>query len=349
MSSVTMFEHDMTTTKELDDMVRLELSRFQDLNGAWHRSLDLWRQLVQSKTSPGEYQLTRPLRIACVFPDYQSFKHPRFPCLKLTDGDIIPTRTSDPTKAGWYECELSMHIDPVWELDEELAFVHDPPSVCRVSLRVSELTFCKDADVAQLQEVYATVSTAALQISSGEVYTQGDIHDLIRDIKRTTHFFHHPFSEDIPARIWWDLVISRHSKNEFRMTLPFTLRITSKNARLPRKISDNVMVLDPARLREFGFPSTTNPDSCIGLYSADIYMALQFQKDAVLLMSKELWPDIQPVLTVKTKAPKCYVSLLFYKVRFQSLVRKDEVHSMVHGDCVPQGGCCGWIRSCCFE
>jgi hypothetical protein len=182
---ITMFEQDMTSTQELDDMVRYQLSRFQNLNGKWCRSLELWRQIVRSRTGPGEYNLElQPLLIPCIFPEYQSFVNPHFQCLKLTEGDIIPTQTPDPTKAGWYECELSMHVDPpgLWELEEELAFVHIPPSVCRVSLRLSDLTFYKDTDVVSLQKVYASINTNALEIFSDTVSTPHDIYDLIREV-----------------------------------------------------------------------------------------------------------------------------------------------------------------------
>jgi hypothetical protein len=342
MSPITIFEHNMTTTRQLDDMVRFELSHFQNETGQWYRTLDLWRRLIRSKTGPGEYHLTRPLFVACVFTSHPSCDSLRFPCLKLTDDDIVPTRTQDPTQVGLYECTLSMHVDPVWELDEELAFVHNPPSACRVSLRLEELTFYKEANVASLQEAFTTVKTIALEISSGEVYSPSDIYDLIQDIRRASHFFHHPFSDDIPAKVWWDLILARHSKNEFKMPLPFQLRITSTNARLPRRIADAVMTVDPGQLREFGFPPTLNPDTCIGLYSAQLYLALQMTRDAVLLVGQELWPDIQPVLTEKIKAPKCHVTLLFFDVKFVALVRKDEVAAMVHGDdCAPR--CCGWM------
>ena len=132
------------------------------------------------------------------------------------------------------------------------------------------------------------------------------------------------------------------------MTMPFKLRITSKNAKLPRSIRDVVLVLDSDQLHKYGFPSNLNPDSCIGLYTVDLFMALQMnKKDKIPLIISELWPDIQPVLTEKTKPPHCHVTLVLYKIKFASLVRKDEVHSMVHEDCMPNGGCCAWCPSFC--
>ena len=103
------------------------------------------------------------------------------------------------------------------------------------------------------------------------------------------------------------------------------------------------MSQEPDQLLEYGFPPNLNPDSCIGLYSADLFMTLQLKRHSIPLVIKELWPDIQPVLTEKTKPPKCHLSLLLYKIKFESLVRKDEVQTMVHDDCIPQGGCCAWF------
>ena len=70
----------------------------------------------------------------------------------------------------------------VFEKKQELAFVHVPPSVCRVSLRLSDLTFYKDTDVVSLQKVYASINTNALEIFSDMVSTPHDIYDLIREV-----------------------------------------------------------------------------------------------------------------------------------------------------------------------
>ena len=158
----------------------------------------------------------------------------------------------------------------------------------------------------------------------GPINTKAEIKNFVVCAEVYKSHLHRLPTPDIMQRIWYDLIHSKHAKNLYSMKLPFLLRISSD------KRGRNVLTLSAKQIDSCGFPSNLNKHGCIGLYSANIDLLLS--GNAGWEDHKDLWPDIQPVLS-ELSPPGCVVGLYFSQITFVSVASEKEMHAM---ECKPK-------------
>ena len=322
-----------TTMSTAQEMVRMMYDQLQqlDLKRTKNESpLEVWRHLVKSSdmSTKGKYTLARPVMVAACFPHIKP--HPNFPiiCVQLGPEDIGPTSTPDASRVAWYRCTLSLHIDPpVWELNEELGELEDPPVACQITVRVSNLVFQQflDANTA-MRNVRKTVN---LSLYNDVMCTQQEMCKFIESFNYVAGLCHCGNSRrQIAESVWFDLVNARQGKNMFLLKVPYLFRMASGEYPVPEALQDYVCTLEQRDIDGQRYPTGLDPTAFIGLYAATYQLSLSTDKSRLSLVNSELWPNIPASFSELEQPPGCYVGLFMTIIEFVSTVREQEIMAM---------------------
>jgi len=360
-SSVTIFEADMCTKKEMFIAVCEVFEPLLLLSSAdsnFSSALYIWERIVRNKQGPGLYCLPFPnLQIPIYFPHAVTNEEDVLLLLdknksniyqqvfSLEENDISPTQTSDPSKIAWHTGQLALTISPpLWDLKQELAELGDPDVPVHVKISLSNLEFKSFADVKKLHEYNKNTGLKSqyILIFSGsrasEVIKQPSSQEeekedehlgcLIRySIDRIARFSHCTVTENTSERIWYDLITSsRVGKNMFSMQMPFLVRMVTEGYDFSKTPRNSVMVVNKYGSTLQQIPLDYDTDTRIGLFSMRLEMILT--KDSlprVPLIRTELWPDISSSLSDLSAPPVgCKVDIYFSDIKFVSFSNDHE-------------------------
>ena len=327
----TVIETDMSTADEMVKMVFGPLQQLHLTRTKKESLFDMWRSLVRaSSTSSEVYTLKRAVLVAGCFPHVKA--HPDFPilCVPLGPDDLEPTGAPDASRVAWFQCALSLHIDPpVWDLDDELGELKDPPAVCRVSVRVSNLVFKEFLDASDVQSFSSAHKAVHFGLHNDPLRTRPEMDAFVRSFRFMAGFFH--CSVPSPEEsVWFDLMHSRVAKNIFTLQLPYLLRMASEAYALPEALRQRVYTLQQSEVDHFSYPPGIDPSACIGLYSATYQLTFATEKGRATLAGRELWPAVPSVFSalLEHPPPGCNAMLAVLNIEFVAAVAEAEILAM---------------------
>jgi hypothetical protein len=329
----TVIETDMSTADEMKVMLQCQLQQLHLNSTKTESLLCVWRNLVRSATPTREvYTLKRHVMVAGCFPHIKQY--PDFPilCVSLGPEDLEPTGTPDASRVAWYQCTLSLHIDPpMWELDEELSELKDPPAVCRITVRVSNLKFKEVIEASTVLCISSAHKAVHFGLHNDPLCTRQEMGAFVRSFRFMADFFHCSIPNPEES-IWFDLIHSRLGKNVFSLRLPYMLRMASEAYSVPEALRRHVYTLEESDIARFNYPPGLDPATFIGLYSASYQLSFATEKGRESLAGRELWQDVPSMfseLLVK-QPPGCNAVLAVLNIKFVSTVEEAEVLAMCH-------------------
>ena len=289
---------------------------------------NLWTKMIRSGARHGAYHLKQRVIMAACFPHVKEYPRVQAVCVQLGPDDIEQTSTPDASRIGWYNCELSFHLDSsAWRLDEELSELKDPPAVCRVTVCVSNLEFRKFASEENI--IRLTTQPISLTLFTRKIETPDDMLQFVCKFEDMEGVYHCNITRQTTARIWFDLINSRSGKNVFVMRTPFLIRIASEAYKLPLSLKTRVMRCKTECIATYGVPPELDPDSFIGLYSANYYLAFSVAGNGVSSTKHELWPGIPlDFAHLEQQLPGCKVDFRITRIQFVCAISEREVVSM---------------------
>jgi hypothetical protein len=334
--SRTVIETDMSTAEEMIHMVASKLQQLHLTSTKTESVLGVWRNLVRSATPSTRevYTLKRPVMVAGFFPHIKPY--PDFPilCVSLGPEDLEPTGTPDASRVAWYQCTLSLHINPpVWELDEELWDLKDPPAVCRVTVCVSNLVFKEVLEASAVLRISQLHKAAYFVLYNDQLHTQQEMDAFVRNFRFMAGFFHCSSSnpQQLAESVWFDLMHAQLGKNVFMLRLPYLLRMASEAYSVPEALRRHVYKLEQSEADSISYPPGLDPSTFIGLYSASYQLTFSTEKDRAPPAGRELWPDVPSVFSeLFKKQPGCSVALVILHIEFVSTVKEAEILAMCH-------------------
>ena len=327
----TVIETDMSTAEEMKIMVYGKLQQLHLNSTKTESPLDVWRNLVKSATPTSRevYILKRHVMVAACFPHIKPY--PDFPimCVQLGPEDLEPTSTPDASRVAWYRCTLSLHIDPpVWELDEELGELKDPPAVCRITVRVSNLVFKEFLEASTVLCNSPAHKTVSFVLYNDPIRTQQEMCTFVRNFRFMAGLCH--CSSPVAESVWFDLINCRYGKNIFRLKVPYLFRMASEAYSMPEALRNFVYMLEQKEVDQFHYPAGLDPSTFIGLYSATYQLSFAAEKGHESLAGRELWSNVPSVFSELEQPPGCCAVFYITNIEFVSTVKEDEILAMCH-------------------
>ena len=311
--SITLFNHDVHSACQMTGVFFALFKTIEDMHGSCLVDIELWNQIIVSKSEPGVYRNPCFVSIPIFFP--HTAGHP-FPYIPLPE--TYQHLTPDTKRPAWLSTQIEIRISPpIWELHHDLSLLEDPPSACTVEIRLLDPLFQK------FVEIDHEIFDKPVTVFNEHIATHDDLRALIDSPGIQMKYMHRCNSrQPITQLIWSNLVHSRIHKNSFALELPFLLRMIS-NSDDHRDIPTGIVVLavSDETLNRAGLPENQRG---IGLYSANINLILMHPKSKITPLTYYLWPDIQPNFP-ELMPPNCRVAVFFSNVRFVAMATKEEL------------------------
>jgi hypothetical protein len=319
-----LFSGVITTAAQLVEQFLDHFKVIEDIYGEWLMDIELWNQLILSKTEPGVYHMMHSINVPVYFPHSCGQDLP-IQCIALDRTHLRNTQTTDATRPAWHYAKVEIRIDPAgtWELSDDISILKNPPGLCHVTLRVFDMLFNRFIDVEAERHKFDKTMT----VFNAHIGSKADIQNFLNDPGFKMKYLH-TIKKDVGPAIWHDLVTAPHRRNSFAVKLPYLLRIIPEDAgdrsRIPTGIS--VLAVKDDVLATLGFPLAT---ASTGLFSATINLILMHPQSRIIPITKDLWPDIPANLADFTTPPNCRIGLYLSDVRFVSMADDKELHGMV--------------------
>jgi hypothetical protein len=309
---------DMSTAHEMKCLYSCNLHHLRVNTSGVVTLLDFWKKLVKGYKHDGEYSFDHPsiMTAACASPP------PNVACVLLDSGISTP----DPSRVAWFTCTYFLSISPaIWKLTEELEELNDPPSVCRVTLGVSNLVFREFASAEELVEL-SNKSSIARGIEIFKDLYSTEFHHKLKIAEQYYHTYVTPQTTEL---IWFNLINnSRRGENIFVMDLPFPFRMASN---VPESLQKHVYSIDKESLCNIPAVPNLDPDSFIGLYSGTLILKCFSKIDGSLPSANhELWPHIPLAYAdIEHQRPECVLYLSIQNLKFQSTITEESIRCLL--------------------
>jgi hypothetical protein len=287
--------------------------------------VELWNELILSKTAPGVYHMIHSINIPVYFPYYCN--PPSMHCIQIHESQIDFSQTDDPTRPAWHYAKVEITIDPpcMWELTPDISMLKKPQGLCRVTIRVFDLLFHRFIDTDTERHKFVKTMT----VCNMHIATKADITSFLDAPGFQMKYLHTSTKKDLTARIWHDLIKSPIRKNSFAIKLPHMIRVMSDSITDRSSIPSGISVLSVTDdiLQKTGFPDS---EKCsVGLCSATINLILMHPQSRIIPVTVDLWPDIPHELAGFTKPPNCRIGLYLSDVCFVKIASQKELLAMV--------------------